>query len=53
MMALSYQKKVIAPNMGIFSSQRNHSDVQLFNDEEELYQIMNQLWNRHSKPGYE
>ena len=42
MMALSYHRKVIAPNIGIFSSQRDHSDVQLFNDEDELHQIINQ-----------
>ena len=53
MMALSYHRKVIAPNIGIFSSKRDHTDVQLFNNEDELHQIINQLRNRHSKPGHE
>lgn len=53
MMALSYNRKVIAPDIGIFSSQRDNSDVQLFNDEDELRQIIDQIWNRHSKPQYD
>ena len=53
MMALSYNRKVIAPNIGIFLSQKDNTDVQLFNDKDELYQIINQIWNSQSKPRYE
>ncbi|MBL6825634.1 MAG: hypothetical protein O3C06_08200 [Bacteroidetes bacterium] len=43
MMALSYSRKVIAPDIGIFSSHRNDSRVQLFTGKDELRQIIDRL----------
>ncbi len=43
MMALSYKRKVIAPDIGIFSSHRNDSNVQLFTGKDELRQIIDRL----------
>ena len=43
MMALSYDRKVIAPDIGIFSSHRNDSRVQLFKGKDELRQIIDRL----------
>ena len=43
MMALSYDRKVIAPDIGIFSSHRNDSRVQLFTGKDELRKIIDRL----------
>jgi hypothetical protein len=43
MMALSYSRNVIAPDIGIFSSHRNDSRVQLFTGKDELRQIIDRL----------
>ena len=53
MMALSYKKKVIAPDIGIFSSHRNDSRVQLFTGKEELRQIITGLHSSSHITKYE
>ena len=53
MMALSYERKVIAPDIGIFSSLRNDSRVQLFTGKDELRQIIDQLHSSTHKTRHE